>query len=335
LQLYHTGLYSLERTRDDVVLRAGTATFEKASGHFRGTPAQMQQYQRRLRRERGQAPVSALGDDGQGYVFDTEVLIRAADLARANRALNLLIAAMAVNDMGIQFVPEIFDNKLIEYPAPAPRPFAISSGEGLLRACVLASRAGRSRRLQYALHRLTLSYRSISPHWIDLDPSHSPRKFGVHGDPMIHVYIANAITLAYSAIEDMGLEVRSHGRPSKMHDGTWNTPIREDLESRLRKSKINLSEREIWTMRGPRTGIERRKKPPAVKKASWSRGGTRDVELELIDAIALASWLRDKVGAHGLPSYAASLTVYDAHNAQSVARRLLMESVGLWAISPT
>jgi hypothetical protein len=147
LPLYHTGLYSLEQNRDHVALRAGAATLEKAPGYFRGTPAQMQRYQQRLRRERGQGPVSALGHDNHGYVFDTEVLIRAADRARAKRAFNLLVAAMAVDDMGIQFVPEVLDNNLIEFPASAPRPFAISGG-GLLRACVLASRTSRSRRLQ-------------------------------------------------------------------------------------------------------------------------------------------------------------------------------------------
>lgn len=330
MQLYHTGLYSLEPLRQDAVLRAGDATLEKASGYFRGTPAQMRKHSEKLRRERGQSPVQTLEDDG--YNFNTELLIGAADPERAERAYNLLIAAMAVCDMGVHFVPDAFDtSNITPFPAPAPQPFAMSV-ESLATPCILVSKASCSSELQYAIHRLALSYRSISPHWIDLDPSHSPQKFGVHGDPMVHVYIANAITLAYSAIEQLGLEIRSHGQPSKMSDGSWNTSVREDLERRLKESRINLAEREIWTMRGPELAIERRKKPAAVRKARWARGTVRDVEIELIEAIALASFLRDKLGAHGLPSDAASLTVYDAHNVQSVARRLLMESVGLWAI---
>lgn len=327
MPLYHTGLFSADQQASDIVLNCGPARLEKASTKFNGTPSQKRKYQDKLRRDRGRPPCTAY--DGSEFWFETEVLIRAADLASAQRASNLLTAAIVVSDMGVQFAPEPFACDPVVYPAPPPTPF-IMTRSGLGRACVLASRASGRRRLQYALHRLHLSYRSVSPHWIDLDPHQSPRRFGVTNDTIIHVYIANAITLAYSAIEDLEMEVRSRGQPSKMPDGSWNLTVREDLEKRLSKGGVDVREREVWTMRGPQTRIERRKKPPVSKKARWARGSVRDVEVEVIDAIALASWLRDKLGAHGLPSFAASLTAYDAHNVQSVARRLLMERLGLW-----
>ena len=37
---------------------------------------------------------------------------------------------------------------------------------------------------------------------MDLHPGESPRRFRVHTDPITHVYLANAVTLAYSAIEE-------------------------------------------------------------------------------------------------------------------------------------
>jgi hypothetical protein len=75
----------------------------------------------------------------------------------------------------------------------------------LLDACKLANRVSRARSLTYAVHKLALSYRASSPHMMDLHPGASPRLFGIHTDPIHHVYLANAITLAYSAIEELGL----------------------------------------------------------------------------------------------------------------------------------
>jgi hypothetical protein len=77
------------------------------------------------------------------------------------------------------------------------------------------------------LHKLALSYQSSSPHLMDLHPGESPRRFQVQSDPIYHVYLANAVTLAYSAIEELGLEIRANAKnPSKMPDGTWNPVVR-------------------------------------------------------------------------------------------------------------
>ena len=77
-------------------------------------------------------------------------------------------------------------------------------------------------------------------------------------DVIYRVYLANAITLAYSAIEELGLEIRaSEKKPSKMPDGTWNAPVQADIEARLRKSGIDHSRAAIWLLRGPKTHIEK------------------------------------------------------------------------------
>jgi hypothetical protein len=326
--LFHTGLFSTDVPSNAFRLRCGRCYYEKKSGNFSGTPAQVRAQQEKIRQERGRPPVCS--SIGEHCSFDTEVLINAPTVESARRAFNLLIAALAVSDMGVQFIPEPFEDRLIESPCPRPTPFLMSCF-GLERACAMASSASAKRKVQYTLHRLTLSYRSVSPHYVDLDPAHSPKIFGVERDPLVHVYIANAIVLAYSAIEELGLEMRvPRGQSSRMPDGSWNPTVRENLEHRLRNQGIDTDEHYTWTLRGPKTRIERRKKPPVVKKARWARGGVRDVEVSLIDAIALADWMRDKVGAHALPTFARSLTTYDAHNVQNLARRLLMESLGFW-----
>jgi hypothetical protein len=205
------------------------------------------------------------------------------------------------------------------------------SKTGLLDASELASRASRKRSSSYALHKLALSYQSSSPHVMDLHPGQSPRRFGVQADPIYHVYLANAVTLAYSAIEELGLEIRANPKnPSRMPDGTWNPVVKADLEKRLRMSGIDNSEMHIWTLRGPKTRIEKKRPPPSAGKPSWSRANVRDVNVRLIDALALASWLRSGTTTHRFSDTARSLTVYDAHNVQSLARHLIMEKFGFW-----
>jgi hypothetical protein len=140
-----------------------------------------------------------------------------------------------------------------------------------------------------------------------------------------------AVTLAYSAIEELGLEIRgSQKNPSNMPDGTWNPSVKADVEARLRKSGIDVSSAAIWTLRGPRTRIEKLRPPPSAGKPSWSRGSVRDVNVRLIDALALASWLRSSTTTHRFTDTARSLTVYDAHNVQALVRRLIMEKFGFW-----
>jgi hypothetical protein len=166
---------------------------------------------------------------------------------------------------------------------------------------------------------------------MDLDPGESPRRFGVHKDPIFHVYIANAITLAYSCIEELGLQVKAtKENPSKMPDGNWNASVKSDVEARLKKSGINITDPHVWTLRGPKTRIEARRAPTSAGKTSWTRGQVRDVKMMLIDALAHASWLRSTTTTHGLSSSARSLTVYDAYNVQSLARRLFLEKLGFW-----
>lgn len=164
---------------------------------------------------------------------------------------------------------------------------------------------------------------------MDLQPG--PYKlYPVENDPIAHVYIANAVTLAYSAIEELRLDVVvPQGKQSRMPDGSWNPEIKADLERRLRGAHIDLSDTHIWTLRGPPTRIERRRPPKGVGKPKWARGPVRDIELPIIDAIAMASWLRSKISTHRFSGAAKSLTPYDAHNVQSLARHLILEKFPL------
>jgi hypothetical protein len=332
--LFHTSLFSNDPPGDAFSSRGGAWSFEKKSGIYRGPAKEMHAYSEKLREQRGHAPTGNYFSNEIPVFFDMEVMIRAPAEAQARRALNLLVSSTAVLEGSITFCPEPFDIEPREAGATTDAP-SFRSMANLLDACRLANRASNARNVTYAVHKLALSYRSSSPHIMDLDPTESPRLFRVQTDPIYHVYLANAVTLAYSAIEELGLEIRANkDNPSKMPDGTWNPTVKANLEERLRKSRINLSDDQLWTLRGPKTRIEKKRSPPSTGKPRWSRGNVRDVNVRLIDALALASWLRSWTAAHGFDEKARSLTVYDADNIQALARRLIMEKLGFWLPRP-
>ena len=70
-----------------------------------------------------------------------------------------------------------------------------------------------------------------------------------------------------------------------------------------------------------------------MKKAPWAYGNVRDCEILLIDAINYVSWLRSKIASHKVDRDIKLLSVYDVDNAQHLARRLILESLGFWNLN--
>ena len=327
MPVYHTTLFSTDPPGEAFCSRGAAWSFEKEFGICRGSDEEVRAYGHKLFEERGRWPTYiSYGECGRSS-FDMEIMIRARGPAQARRAMNLLVSAMAVVEGSITFHPEPFS---IE-PRPvgaAARTRLYRSQSGLLDACELANRSSRSRAASYALHKLALSYQCSAPDMMDLHPGELPRLFQVQTDPVYHVYLANAVTLAYSAIEELGLEIRASQKSPSKASGSWNPVVKANLEARLRDSGIDVSNPEIWILRGPKTRIEKHRPVPHVGKASWSGGPVRDVKVELIEALWLASGLRSTTTTHRFPDRARSLTVYDAHNVQSLARRLIIERFG-------
>jgi len=85
----------------------------------------------------------------------------------------------------------------------------------------------------------------------------------------------------------------SSDRPAKI-GGKWNPLVKEDLEARLRKGHVKLTEAFHWTLRGARTLIEKKRVPEIVQKAEWARYPVRDGKMEIIDAINYVSFVRSK-----------------------------------------
>jgi hypothetical protein len=331
--LFHTTLFSNDPPGHAFSSRAATWSFEKKSGVYSGPAKKIREHEAKLCRERGHAPVGNYFHGERPVFFDMEVMIRASGADQARQALSLLVSSLAVLEGSITFCPEPFSLGPIEDGTQPPTGSFQTMG-GLLNACQLANRATRNRNFVYAVHKLALSFQSSSPNIMDLQPGESPRRFRVQTDPIYHVYLANAVTLAYSAIEEVGLELRAtQENPSKMPDGSWNPSVKSEIEQRLRKSGIDITEDQIWTLRGPKTRVEKGRPPPSTGKPSWSRGTVRDVNVKLIEALALASWLRSGTTTHRFTDRTRSLTVYDAHNVQFLARRLILEKFGFWKLA--
>lgn len=197
-------------------------------------------------------------------------------------------------------------------------------------ACMVAARASHRKACQYALYKYRLSQQCFYTYTHALEPSEwYPRKF-VFSSAEHHVRCAQAIVLGCSILEELGLEIRAHRQNPSFINGLWNPLVKAELEQRLVKAGVNLSERGLWTMRDTPTRIERERPVPATNKASWAFSKVRDSEVELVDTIARASWLRSKVSAHRLHEISASLNYYDVSNIHYLSRRLLLETLGLW-----
>jgi hypothetical protein len=271
-----------------------------------------------------------------------EILVEAATRSSAQRAVNLLRACLAV--VNGDLLTDLDD--ALAVPCKPGKPEDLSEAEyksGLHRniaihnigpAAEMAITASSARSFQYAIHKLFLSLQTVSAPIMHYHPHYSPRLYGVEAEPANHVRLANALTLAYSAIEEMQLEVRgSREKPAARPDGSWNPNTLADLRKRLKSAGIDVDEPIIWTIRGAPTRIERMKRHPKGALASWASGVVRDQEVPITDALRFASSIRSGVTTHRFVKESRSITFYDAHNVQHLARRLVMERLGQWNIT--
>jgi hypothetical protein len=198
-------------------------------------------------------------------------------------------------------------------------------------ASLIAAKASRKMSYVYALAKLWVSLEISSVPAMHLDPTRN-ENFPKSVLPEDHIRLAHALIAAWSCVEELGFEVRASAKkPSRLPNGTWNPPVKADLESRLRRGGVDLAESFPWNLRGPRTRIERKRPPEVFTKAEWARWNVRDGEMMVIDAINYASFLRSKIAAHKSdPKMLRVLSIYDVANVQFLSRRLILETMRFW-----
>lgn len=268
-----------------------------------------------------------------------EVFIIAKSERTARRVVSDIVSAMVLLEGSTALIPDLavpvdWQNDANEHRTGAKR---LHSGgwsmSGFPLACRIAARVSRRLSLQYALAKLKLSCETASFHEIDLDPYHSesiPRWHRTED----HVRLATAIVLAYSVIEELALEVRaSHKNPSSINC-QWNPVVKRELEDRLKRAGIDLSDPVVWSIRGGRSRLEAERPKHLFLRSTrtpWTRWDIRDRHVEVVDAIGHASFLRSRVSSHRLkPALVRMLSAYDVANVQHLARRLFLEPLGFW-----
>lgn len=247
--------------------------------------------------------------------YAPEIMIEAPTRIIAQRAVTLIAAAMTLiqadfllGDITLA-TPEQEDvlEDLRQHDVDH-RFRGCTSGYG--RATAIAAKATHRQAWKMALVKYWLSLRTCSVPAMELHPRYGSQ-FGIEKDPINFAMMAQAISTAYSCIEDLGFEIRaSQANPTKIN-GAWNPVVLGELEKRLKAAHVNLNEDFDWALRSAPRRIERKNRPPKGKPLSWTKGAIRDRDIPLVDAINYASFLRSKVSAHATNPLTESLTMVE------------------------
>ncbi len=270
--------------------------------------------------------------NGKEAIIKTRNFENAMKVSDLINAAIILLSGDSVLDSGILYpVPFAKDerNKIPEEMSLS----GVFSLPFVQQAAKITCKASFRKAYYYALFKYRLGCSLCSISTIDLDPSiywYEP----LSSFPSVHTRCAYAIILFYSVIEELGLEIRASTSNPSFIEGEWNSKVKEDLETRLRKNRINVTESFSWNLRSTPTKIERElRKAGKLKpenKSSWAKKDVRDSDINLVDAILLLSNLRSRVSSHKFGKLVGSISIYDVSNANFLARRLLLESMGFW-----
>lgn len=272
-------------------------------------------------------------------VHEREVIIETKNINNAIRASKLILASLILIDGYISMIDEI--PEVTPILGNEKNKENISTIYDLKRpniplACMIACKASFRKSYSYTLFKYQLGCFLHSNAIEDLNPRRSLYyKISPFADDKIRM--AQAIILFYSVIEELELEVRASNQKQSFIKGKWNPEVKKELEIRLKKAGINIDDESYWNLRSTPTKIERnlrnQKRLSLLDKAQWAYGYTRDSKIKVIDAILLTSWMRSCVASHKLSKSNGlinSISIYDVHNANCLARRLLLERLGYW-----
>lgn len=271
-----------------------------------------------------------------------QLLMVEAERTEANNIIQLIRAA----DVIIEGFPDQKYGNPSVFEIPHDEAEQVSIFENLLRttgffeffsfkmerpvSVALAACAWLDRRTVYALHKLAKSYeieaitpRSAHPRYGQIFEKYS-------GEFSDHVRSSMAINLAFSAIEELNLQINSSREKPRWLDKeyTWNPLVLMDIASRLEKAGIDPDQTVDWIVRGDETELAIQ--PARDQFSAYGDGQTvRDIELSLPDAIHACSYLRNFMTAHAFGKETPRLGPYEVYNVQQVARFLALSKCGL------
>lgn len=265
-----------------------------------------------------------------------EIIILSKTQEAAQRALNLILGCLNLYSGDTIISPgdfdllAYFDEDIENLPLHEKARFSKYLGTGGVPiACAIAAKASFRLKNVYAISKYNVSITNCSIFRVDLEPYTD--HISISPFPDDHVRFCQAIISCYSVLEELGLEIRASQKKPSMINGNWNPSVKDDLEDRLKKAGINLQETLLWTLRGPKRKIELQKAPVLASMEEWSNGTiVRDSSIEIVNAIAYASWIRSYVSSHKTKDITSVISPYDVTNIQHLSRRLILETLGYW-----
>ncbi len=281
-------------------------------------------------RGRGWSVVSEPKPDSESrmqYEHGNEVVILARTAMRAQAGLDSILDGWTVLNTCLPGIDDLYviPEGNTERETYLPKHFADStwSALGFPFSCRIAQLSSMRRPLSYAL---ALYHQSLALHHnegVELDPALFPyrHRSTSHRD---HVRFAYSIVLAYAVIETLGLAL--HGDAFGRRG--WIPEKRAEFENRLTRTGVDIEKPVTWLMRGGKTKLEATRPPTVLQKCDWSYSSVRDCQVSVVDAIADLRWLRSGVAAHKISKLAFHFSAHDVSNAQSLARRLILNKLG-------
>lgn len=270
-------------------------------------------------------PMRHFESDGHIYGIEIEALSKeqACDIADVLCACHTAVCGY-YNESSNEIVRR-FDKDPSNWMAQIGTQGIVYGDDALLHACILTQKVYGNQRFENAVCKYYVA-KEIYP----LDPM----ELHPLEDPFISDYllseqikITNVIVDCYAVLEELHLQIKVHelNEESSIINDEWNPVVKADLESRLSDKEIEANKTLPWLTRN---GIKRPFKSVVNKDTlcEWSDGQeVCDFEIDICDAILELSYMRSQLSSHKLDKKVLKLSVYDAENAFTLARHLLLE----------
>lgn len=281
-------------------------------------------------------------DDFSGRIEypQNELIINAENEDIADNALSLLKGGilLALPTPKITSL-ELFVNEYEEYDSDYYKQGSnnYQKIENIGFGCKLLEKIIHDKECCYALekYKLSLELHSFSPH--SADPIYGQVFDHYDFKKQTHTRSAFAIISAFSVIEELGLEIRSSAKNPRFLNpdkGEWNPKVLDNVQSRLSNIGIDKISTFNWIFRGEQTKVEKDFKPYFGYDSEWTeyRDNVRDKTLTFAEAIHNASYLRNFIASHKFNELTEFISPYDVFNLQCLARKLILERLGVWEI---
>ncbi len=265
----------------------------------------------------------------EGVIF--AVKIESDEATKALDTVDLLCAAYTVVTGHNRYSTEDLLNEVLPEEEKKEAPEFHSDGvfeRGLnwYFAAKLVSNAYGEQRYKNAVCRYHTAHEIMDLHPLDFHPYWDAGQ----EQPFLSksIRVSNIIIVCHSVLEEIGIQFQlNHGE--QLLDETmsaWSQNAIKECKKKLRKIGIDSSSRVYWISRNKMSiSDENHAIDRSVPAEDNHNSGIQDYMIGLVDGVLEIKWLRNKLGAHKLGEKVLSLSSYDAENAFTLTRFVLLK----------